>query len=150
MNADQFTQHWGKGMGSLFPEGSSGKTTPPFPAAGRRKSQMPYDQDLVHKTLAGSPVPEAIDPRTVSSTQSWVTRAGVAHYMDEGNRTKGVLFGDAHEPGNQTPVVYSRKECEDCPETHMLLTGHHRATAALLQGRQFTGIRVRGGWGPTR
>ena len=147
LQPDQFGKYHGGGMESLFPEGSSGKTTPPFPAAGRDKYRMPYDQDLVHKSLRGTPRTEQIDPTTLHSTQSSVTRAGVAHYMDPGNRASGRLFADQHEPGNQWPVVYSRHEGEGREPTHMLLSGHHRATAALLEGRQFTGIRVEGGWG---
>jgi hypothetical protein len=147
LQPDQFGKHWGGGMESLFPEGSAGKTTPPFPAAGRSKRQSPYDQELVHKTLAGSPGTEAIDPRSLHSTQSWVTREATAHYMKPENRAKGTLFADQHDPGNQHPVIYSRHEGEGREPTHMLLSGHHRATAALLQGRQFTGIRIEGGWG---
>jgi hypothetical protein len=147
LQPDQFGKFYGGGMSSLFPEGSAGKTTPPFPAAGRSKRQMPYDEDLVHKALRGTPETEQIDPREVHSTQSWVTREGVAHYMNPENQSSGKLFANEHEPGNRFPVVYSRSECEGCPETHMLLSGHHRATAALLEGRQFTGIRVKGGWG---
>ena len=139
--ADQF---YGKGLNSLFPEGGSEVTTIPFPAAGRRKDRDAYDKDLVHKTLANPVSTEQFDPRTLHATQPGVTRGGVAHYMDPSNQG---LYANAHEAGNQHPVIYSRKDCVDCPETHMLLSGHHRATAALLQGRQLTGVRVQGGWG---
>ena len=137
-------QFHGAGLGSLFPEGSAGITTVPFPAAGRRKDRNPYDKDLVHKALSNETATEQFDPRTLHATQPSVTRSGVQHYMDPSNQG---LYADQHEAGNKHPVIYSRKDCADCPETNMILSGHHRATAALLQGRQLTGIRVQGGWG---
>lgn len=138
-------QFYGAGLSGLFPEGSSRITTVPFPAAGRRKDRNPYDKEIVHKALANETVTEQIDPRTLHATQPSVTQSGVEHYMNPAKNPG--LYADQHEAGNKHPVIYSRKECHDCPETHMILSGHHRATAALLQGRQLTGIRVQGGWG---
>jgi hypothetical protein len=147
----QFDQYHGKGLESLFPEGGAPMTTAPFPRASRRKDVKDYEQEKVHAALR-SPTQqtEHIDPRQLHSTQPNVTRAGVSYYMGSEYQKTGKTFADPHDPGNRLPVVYSRKPCADCPETHMLLSGHHRATAALLQGEQLAHVRVRGGFGGPR
>jgi hypothetical protein len=110
-----------------------------------------YDQELVTKTLSAPPQLRSFDPRTLSATQPSVTRAGVAHYMQGGEYERsGQTFADQGQAGNQYPFIYSRKECADCPETHMILAGHHRATSALLRGEQLHALHAEGGYGGPR
>jgi hypothetical protein len=43
---------------------------------------------------------------------------------------QGTTYADHHDPGNADPVVLVRER----DGAHLLLAGHHRATAALLRG----------------
>lgn len=115
----------------------------PFPQAGRNKVGMPYDPNVVHAAVHESP-PQLVDvdPRTLSATQSMVTRGGVEHYASGEYDRTGETFADKEKAGNRYPVVYSRDD-----GTNLLLSGHHRATAALLQGRPLRAINPSGGYG---
>lgn len=143
-----------KDIEALFPEGKEIASTP-WAMAGRRKDRRDYDQALVRDALASPARLTDIDPRILRSTQPNVTRGGVEYYMgDEYNRT-GRTFADQGNVGNAFPVVYSRRNefrtAEWQPEEeHLLLSGHHRATAALLQGRQFQARHIQGGYGGPR
>jgi hypothetical protein len=144
-----------KDIEALFPGGREIASTP-WGMAGRRKDRRDYDEDLVHDALARPADDLAdIDPRHLRATQPMVTRGGVEYYMgDEYNRT-GRTFADQGDVGNVFPVVYSRRNeyrvADWQPEEeHLLLSGHHRATAALLQGRQFQARHIRGGYGAPR
>jgi hypothetical protein len=114
-------------------------TSVPFPQAGRRKDRKDYDEDIVNEAVRGQKTVK-VDPRTLHATQPSVTRAGVQHYLSGATEP----YADAHKAGNKTPVVYSREG------RNVLLSGTHRATAALLQGRQFDAILAEGPWGPPR
>lgn len=144
LSTGQFSQAhrlYGSGdVDALFNE--SPMTAAPFPAAGRVKSRKDYDPDVVKGVLTNPDHPlEDVDPRTLHSTQPNVTRAGVQHYM--GGAT--TPYADQHNVGNTHPVVYDRED-----GTSLLLSGHHRAAAALLQGRPLRARRVAGPWGPPR
>lgn len=76
---------------------------------------------------------QALDPRELQSTQPSVSRAGVAYYLHSTEyRDHGHTFADQDQPGNQTPVVWKKKNGQ-----HVILSGHHRAAADLLRGRPF-------------
>lgn len=147
----QFDRYHGKGMESLFPEGSAPKTVNPFPAAGRRKDRGGWDPGVVHQALSEGRQTSHIDPRELKSTQTWVTHQGVSHYMSGEYERTGRTFSDQHDPGNARPIVYSRPRTpEGGTQEHIILSGHHRATAALLKGEQLEHIAVKGPWGPLR
>jgi hypothetical protein len=111
----------------------------PFPHAGGRKDKQSYDPDRVREAIT-HPSLSDVDPRTVHSTQPSVTRAGVSHYLENTE-----VYKDPHNAGNRHPVVYDRDDGR-----RLLLSGHHRATAALLRGEQFKAVVVPGPWGPAR
>jgi hypothetical protein len=136
----------------LFPEGSAPKTSVPFPRAGRRKDVKDYEPEAVTKALSAPPQLEAHDPRTLKASQPSVTRAGVAHYMGpEYERNPEATFADREQAGNRYPIVYHRKQAPGAStQERVILSGHHRATAALLKGEPLKAIRVEGGWGPPR
>lgn len=120
--------------------GGAPKTVSPWPSAGKTKSNpRGYDQTLVNKAL-DNPAPHMtdMDPRNLHATQPWVTSAGVSHYMGDEYRKTGRTFADQHERGNNFPVVYT-----DVQGRNKILSGHHRASAALLQGKQLRAINVR-------
>lgn len=139
------------GRGDVSAIGGSGGSpliVPPWNQASSWKGRKMYRTDLVQEAVRNHQEPEEIDPRHLHATQSHLIRAGVNHYLSGSKE----LYADAHQAGNQTPVVYARNNREgssDMPDwwtdtDHILLSGHHRAAAALLRGEQFKAIVVRG------
>lgn len=130
-------QHYGKGVDALF---KGAPVVPaPFPRAGRRKDVSDYDPDIVGKAIREGKTQE-VDPRTLSASQPSVTLEGVRHYAEE----RPGHFADGHKYGNEDPVVYQRDD------TNVLLSGTHRATAALVKGKPLHAIVTKGPWGPPR
>lgn len=118
----------------------------PFPRASRRKDIQDYDKSLVKSVLQRKPELVDVDPRTIHATQPQVTRAGVSHYMQNSDwETGGQTFHDNESVGNHYPLVYDREDGQ-----RLLLSGHHRATTALLNGKTFKARQVSGPWGPPR
>ena len=126
---------YGQGVDAAF-QGHS-KIISPWPSAGRTKTDKGYDPQLVHNALKD---PSAhmmdMDPRHLHATQPWVTRGGTDYYSGQQYHETGRTFADQHKAENQFPIVYQRGG------QNKILTGHHRATAALLHGRQFKGIFI--------
>lgn len=123
-------------LSTLF-NGPTGST--PWKPAGGRIDRFAYDTDRVKEFVRERPEPQEVDLRYLHSMQDGVTRHGVRHYMEKPDE----LYADKHQAGNRVPVVYHRED----DDRHMILSGHHRATAALLQDRQFNAIVVPGGYG---
>lgn len=132
---------------AMFPEGALIRPVP-WQGASRRKNQAPFDKDLVRHTLQtpieGTRGLTDIDPRVLRASQPNVTRAGVAYYMSPQFEQTGRTFADQSHLGNQHPLVYSREGQE------VLLSGHHRAAAALLKGQPLRARRISGPWGEQR
>lgn len=110
-----------------------------WPSAGKTKSNpRGYDPNLVSAALKA---PEQhmteLDPRHLHATQPWVTKAGVEYYQGDTYRETGQTFADMADAGNRFPVVY-----RDTQGRNKVLSGHHRATAALLRGEQFHALLV--------
>jgi hypothetical protein len=116
------------------------KTLSPWPSAGKTKANpRGYDPALVNKALS-NPAPHMteMDPRDLHATQPWVTKEGVDYYMGDQYHQTGRTFADQANEGNRFPVVYT-----DVQGRNKLLSGHHRATAAVLKGEQLRAINVR-------
>ena len=115
------------------------KVITPWPTAGRSKlNPKGYDQGRVDAALRNPSVqPTEMDPRMLHATQPWVTSPGVSYYMGDDYRKTGRTYADQHQAGNRFPVVYT-----DLSGQNKLLSGHHRATAALLRGEQFRAIHI--------
>lgn len=138
-------QFWGKGVDALFPASSGfGVAAAPFPRAKRRKDVKDYDPDVVGSAMKAGELQD-IDPRTLHASQPSVTREGVAHYASGSTE----LFADQDRPTNQHPLVYKRDE-GDGNVRNVLLTGHHRASAALANAELLKAIVAEGSWGPSR
>lgn len=135
---------YGKGYSALFPEGKAPVVSAPWPRAGRSKKLKDYDADIVGRAIRSGVLSE-VDPRDLRSTQPSVTAPGVKHYMDG----DAGLYADADRPTNKHPVVYVRTNPDGSVEK-LLLSGHHRATSALLKGEKLKAIVAEGGWGPPR
>ena len=139
-----------EGMARLF--GGHPTTPVPWQRASMMKKRQPYDSSLVAHELTRPIGPEGlshVDPRHLVATQAGITHAGVQHYMSNQFREHGRTFADQHMLGNQHPFVYAREKPGGGHE-ELLLSGHHRATAALLRGEPLHARRVVGGWGPQR
>lgn len=131
-------------VNSLF--GDSPKTPVPWDRAGRRRDRADFDQDRIKGVLMHPDRHEIVemDPRELHATQPEVTRGGTSYYMGDEYQKTGRTFADHADAANRVPLVYSREG------QNVLLTGHHRATAALLQGKQFNARQIEGPWGPQR
>jgi hypothetical protein len=116
---------------------------PPFPRAGRRKDRYDYDRELVRRELSkvGEPQLEELDPRTLSRTQPGLQRAALKFYFGDEYRLTGEPYADKTNIGNRYPLIYKRDD-----GTNMILSGHHRATAALLKGKLLRARVVEGPW----
>jgi len=143
-------QFYGKGFDYLFPEGGQAKARVPWPQAGKLKSHEDYDPPTVGRMLSKPIELTDVDPRTLSARQTAITREGVSYYMGEEYGKTGHTFADQEQEGNKHPIVYRRSGYAEGPSTNMLLSGHHRATAALLKGEPLKARIVEGGWGPRR
>jgi hypothetical protein len=141
--SDQFkrvNRVFGSGDIDALTPGVTGVT--PWPSAAKSKKGFPFDKGAVRDALT-SPVSEKAigpqDPRQLHSTQPGLSRQGVEYYMgDEYNQT-GRTFADQNNVGNTRPVVYHKGDGRN-----LLLSGHHRAGAALLRGEQFNAQHVFG------
>lgn len=135
------------GFGQMFP-GEQSSAVVPWSRAGGLRGRAPYEQEKVNQAIQR---PESqlrqVDPRRLVATQGEVTRAGVEHYMSEDYRRSRELFADRSNPGNRHPVVYARTHPETGHVENLLLSGHHRATAALLRGKSLRAHFVEGGFG---
>lgn len=111
----------------------------PFPTVGRMKGRPFYDQSAVRQTLQSPPQLEEIDSRHLFATQPSVTRPGVSYYMGDDYQKTGRTYADQGNVGNQYPVVYTDRQGQN-----IILSGHHRASAALISGQFLQARRVRG------
>lgn len=134
---------WGGGLAAMFPSDSL-SVPAPFPSAAKHKKLQAYDQELVNEAVRAGVTTE-IDPRSLYATQPSVTRDGVRHYLE----SPDVLYADQTQAGNQTPVIYRRDEGNGRVR-NLILSGTHRAAAALAAGRPLTAIVVDGPWGSPR
>lgn len=143
-------RHWGGGLNSLFPSDEDGPRSVavvPWQQAGQRKDRKTYDEDLVARSITHPhefPI-EDVDPRELRATQPKVLRAGVKHYMENNEGTYGEQNGGDRKLGNDVPRIYHREDGQK-----IILTGHHRAAAALLKGEPLRAMVIRGGWGAER
>jgi hypothetical protein len=113
-------------------------STTPWPRVGRSKREPLYDRGRVQEALQDpSRHMREVDPRFLHANQPEVTRAGVQYYMRPEYHETGRTFADMHMAGNRYPFVYTKRSGEN-----VILSGHHRATAALLHGKQFRAIHI--------
>lgn len=70
-----------------------------------------------------------LDPRELHGTQDGLQSGALAHYLSPEYGDTGALFDKSRGEDNDRPVVigFMRKK--------LLMTGHHRAAAALLLGQ---------------
>jgi hypothetical protein len=144
--------HGSHDINAMFPEGTP-KAGVPWQQMSRRKDRQDYDKDLVHHALGQQFHQhdlQPVDPRTLRASQPSLTRGGVEHYMGDAYKRTGLPFADQQNPGNRNPVVYNREGMEGNEPQSILLSGHHRAAAALLKGEPLEARVLHGPWGSPR
>lgn len=150
--AEQFYGGGQEAMSRMFPDGAP-TTVVPWSQMNGRKDRENYDRGLVADELR-KPATEVnlrpIDPRGLTATQPGITRGGVQHYLGDEYERTGRTYADQNLAGNVHPVVYRRAGLDGAPTQDLLLSGHHRAAAALLHGRELHARLIEGGYGPMR
>ena len=129
----------GAGTGALFGPDRSPRQVIPWPTAGHHRDRPLFDKNKVGEALRQPKRTTQMDPRELHATQGWVHSGGVKYYSEGTEYQKtGRTFADQNSVGNRTPIVYT-----DATGRNLILTGHHRATSALLKGGQFEAIHVK-------
>ena len=139
------TEHWGthrlygQGHERMFPSGAL--TTKPFPNAPPVLPNRNNDaiKEAVIGGIRGTVHPEAIDPRWLHMSQSSVTSSGVGYYLGDEWKRGGETYADQGKAGNKHPLVYEHSGLGQ----RIILAGHHRAAAALAEGRPLHALVVR-------
>jgi hypothetical protein len=130
------------GVDKLFSGGL--ETTTPWQKAGRQKKTgllLPGEQEAVSEEIRRTPpVLRDIDPRALHSTQPSIVQHHLNHYMGTRYDVTGETSADTDNPGNRFPIILHRPGRGQ----NVILSGHHRATAALLKGRPLRALYVEG------
>jgi hypothetical protein len=138
---------YGAGLDAAFPnEGLT--TTTPWPTANlranapkrKRKPGAPAEPDapppriksLIDKAIDDPEIME-VDPRYLWANQPNVTRHHTRRYMEDPDSAPATP-----DAGNQIPIIYETRDGK-----RVLLSGHHRAMSALLEGRPLRASVVR-------
>lgn len=100
----------------------------PWPRLPARKDG-PKTPSAAH-LFVRPPTLNRVDPRVLWSTQPWVLRHHVAYYLTGEWERTGRTSADQHRIANRYPLVVA-----DSDGRLAILGGHHRAAAAILEGR---------------
>lgn len=127
---DEAKAEWRQEFGPRTPTGGV------HPNSLKRKKSgtiVPYDRDFLRNQSGPAKVGE-LDPRMLHGIQPGVHTQGVEYYLGDQYRRSGQTFeqlkGNAPTEANRMPTVYRRED-----GMNVLLSGHHRAAAALSQDR---------------
>ena len=136
---------WGtgeKGMSTLFGPDSAPSVGVPFPKQARTSNRLAYfNQGAIEHAVANRELTE-LDPRSLMSGQPSITHQGLRYYMGDEYEKTGRTFAD-HGAGNAFPVVYESTHPHFGWPERTILSGHHRATAALLRGEPLRAVHVK-------
>lgn len=128
---------WGQGDVDAWFQGAS-KVVLPWRRAPQRRGHRLYTPGEVAALLDGGPYLGDLDPRLLLATQTWVVRSHVEYYLTRAWERTGMTSADRTLAHNRYPLVHA-----DEAGRLVLLGGHHRAMAALLQGRPLRARVVR-------
>ncbi len=120
----------------MFP-GEAPMAAVPWPQARKTPTHRSHSLPAIHEAMANPDAHrEMVDPRNLRATQGMLTRAGVQHYASG----SGELFADHASDINAEPHVFHNDKTGE----QVLMSGHHRAAAHLLAGRQFEAVVAHG------
>lgn len=118
-------------------------TITPWPHIGKSKQYGLYtpeeNENIQTEIRRQPPQIREFDPRELYSSQSGIAQSHVRYYLTDEYQKTGRTSADQHALGNQYPVILQRSSGRNA-----ILSGHHRATAALLRGVPLRGIAVPG------
>lgn len=137
LDQQRLDRAFGRGAEGIFGTGQGLTTTTPWPRAPRRKGEVLYQEGPIREALA-RPILESVDPRMLYATQPNLVRAHFDYYMGETYRQTGRTSADQASTVNAFPVVWVNKRGE-----RLIVSGHHRAAAALAKGESLPAIVVR-------
>lgn len=138
---------WGtgeRGMSTLFDreDGSAPTTGVPFPKQARTSNRLAYfNQAAIEQGVKDRHLAE-LDPRSLMSGQPSITHQGMRYYMGDEYEKTGRTFAD-HGAGNAIPVIYESTHPDFGWPERTILSGHHRATAALLRGSPLLAVHIK-------
>lgn len=110
--------------------GGHAQIVAPWPRPGRRKGDQLYDRDMVSSFVGEQPRLTDVDPADLYATQTWVLRSHVSYYSSGEWERTGRTSADMHQRANRYPLLY-----RDGRGRLLILAGHHRSMAALIEGR---------------
>ena len=119
---------WGRGgIDGLF---HSPLKVVPWKSAPQRKGHPVVGSLDRARLLAGAPAVADLDPRFMLSTQTYVVESHVRHYLTDTWETTGRTSAEQGRSHNRWPLVWIDEQGHQ-----ILLGGHHRSLAALIQAR---------------
>ena len=101
----------------------------PWPSAGRRKGEPRVPVAGIEHLLTCPPRLHEVDPRILFASQPWVLRTHAAYYLTGEWELTGRTSADMHSSANRFPTFAERRG------QLVIVTGHHRSMAALIEGR---------------
>lgn len=102
----------------------------PWPRARRLKHRARFDRETVVDLLSRPVELVEVDPRTLVANQTWVLLQHARYYTTGRWERTDLTSADQHQEVNQFPVVMPNDGGQ-----RVIVAGHHRATAALVEGR---------------
>lgn len=128
--SDRATALWACGaLERAFP-GGGGRTVVPWPSAPRQRGRKVVDDPDVLRLLVGPPTVADLDPRRMYATQTFCVSSHVAYYRTGVWERTGQTSADRGRAHNRYPLVWV-----DNVGRQILLAGHHRSLAALIDSR---------------
>ena len=117
------------GVDAAFPN-QAVKAVCPFPRAGHVRNGLTPHQRFTPELMASPVHLTEVDPCRLWSSQGWVVRQHAAYYLNGAWERSGVTSADRESASNRWPVVVI-----DHLDRPVIVAGHHRSLAALLQRR---------------
>ncbi len=109
---------------------SSDRRVVPWRSAPQAKGQPIVERDDVARLVAGPPALADLGPRAMFATQTYCVASHVAYYLTPEWARTGRTSADPGVATNRYPLVWI-----DGDGRQILLGGHHRSLAAVIEGR---------------
>lgn len=120
---------WGIGdLDAVF--GASDRVVCPWRSASRARERPVYRPEDVRALLAGGPHLVDLDPRDLRCTQTWVLAQHARYYLTGQWERTGTTSADRGAAHNRYPLIHVGQRGQ-----LVILAGHHRSLAALIEGR---------------
>lgn len=120
------------------------EATTPWQKAGRQKKTgmyLPGETDSIAQELRRTPpMLRDTDPRPLLASQPSIVAHHVRYYLGDEYDVTGETSADQGNLGNRFPVILNRPSRNQ----KIIIAGHHRAAAALVQGRPLRALHVEG------